>query len=78
VPGDVSVVGIDGLFLSSLMNPGLTTVRLPVPDMARTLVERVIGRIADPAMAPGEFVFQSDLIERESVAAPAKPARKHA
>jgi DNA-binding LacI/PurR family transcriptional regulator len=78
VPGDVSVVGIDGLFLSSLMNPGLTTVRLPVPEMARTLVERVIGRMADPGIAPGEFVFQPDLVERESVAAPAKPARKHA
>ena len=78
VPGDVSVVGIDGLFLSSLMNPGLTTVRLPVPEMARTLVERVIGRIADPGIAPGEFVFSPDLVERESVAAPARPARKHA
>ena len=70
VPGDVSVVGIDGLFLSALMNPGLTTVRLPVPEMAHTLVERVIGRMADPAIAPGEFIFQADLIERDSVAAP--------
>ena len=81
VPGDVSVVGIDGLFLSSLMNPGLTTVRLPVPDMARTLVDRVIARMADPGIAPAEFIFPPDLVERESVAPPArpaKPARKHA
>lgn len=71
VPGDVSVIGIDGLFLSGLMNPGLTTVRLPVPEMARTLVERVIARMADPGIAPGEFIFQPDLVERESVAPPA-------
>jgi DNA-binding LacI/PurR family transcriptional regulator len=78
VPRDVSVVGIDGLFLSSLMNPGLTTVRLPVPDMARTLVDRVIARMADPSIAPGEFIFPPDLVERESVAAPTHPVRKQA
>jgi DNA-binding LacI/PurR family transcriptional regulator len=78
IPGDVSVVGIDGLFLSALMNPGLTTVRLPVPAMAHTLVERVIGRMADPGIAPGEFVFQPDLVERGSVAAPPRAARKQA
>jgi DNA-binding LacI/PurR family transcriptional regulator len=78
IPGDVSVVGIDGLFLSGLMNPGLTTVRLPVPDMARTLVERVIGRMADPGIAPGEFIFQPDLVQRGSVAAPPRAARKQA
>ncbi len=72
VPRDVSVVGIDGLFLSSLTNPGLTTVRLPVPEMARTLVDRVIARLADPGIAPGEFIFQPDLVQRESVAAPAQ------
>ena len=78
VPADVSVVGIDGLFLSALMNPGLTTVRLPVPQMARKLVERVIGRMADPSLQPEEFIFQPDLVERDSVAAPPQPARRHA
>jgi len=70
VPGDVSVVGMDGLFLSALTSPGLTTVRLPVPAMAQTIVERVIGRMGDPGIAPGEFLFQPELVERESVAAP--------
>jgi len=78
VPADVSVVGIDGLFLSALMNPGLTTVRLPVPQMARKLVERVLGRMADPSVEPDEFIFQPDLIERDSVAEPPQPARRHA
>ena len=71
VPGDVSVVGMDGLFLSSLMHPGLTTVRLPVPEMARTIVERVFARMADPSLAPGEFLFAPALVQRESVAAAA-------
>jgi DNA-binding LacI/PurR family transcriptional regulator len=58
------------------MNPGLTTVRLPVPQMALKLVERVIGRMADPDIKPGEFIFQPDLVERDSVAAPPQPVRR--
>ncbi len=75
VPADVSVVGMDGLFLSALTSPGLTTVRLPVPEMARTIVERVIGRLADDSIAPAEFLFKPTLVERESVARPTRVAR---
>lgn len=70
VPNDVSVVGMDGLFLSSFTTPGLTTIRLPVPEMARTIVERVVGRMADPASATGEFLFTPDLVIRETTAPP--------
>jgi DNA-binding LacI/PurR family transcriptional regulator len=73
VPRDVSVIGMDGLYLSSLTSPGLTTVSLPVSEMARTMVERLIARLADPAVAPGEFLFKPALAVRESVAAPPKP-----
>ena len=75
VPGDVSVVGMDGLFLCALTSPGLTTVRLPVPAMAQTIVERVIGRMADPGIAPGEFLFKPELELRGSVAPPRFPQR---
>ena len=75
VPADVSVVGMDGLFLSSLTSPGLTTVRLPVPEMAQTIVERVIGRLADRSIAPAEFLFKPALVERASVAAPPKATK---
>lgn len=71
VPDDVSVVGMDGLFLSAMSNPGLTTVQFPVPAMAAALVQRVIG--ADAAAQPAAVTIFDDirLIERESVAAPA-------
>jgi DNA-binding LacI/PurR family transcriptional regulator len=71
VPHDVSVVGIDGLFLAALSNPMLTTVQLPVREMAQAMVERAIGADADPAASGHELVFTpTHLIERESVAAP--------
>jgi DNA-binding LacI/PurR family transcriptional regulator len=76
VPQDVSIVGIDGMFLSSLVYPALTTVKLPVAQMAGTIVERLMGRLADPGVAASEFIFQPELIERASVAAP--PAARRA
>ena len=78
VPGDVSVIGMDGLYLSSLTSPALTTVSLPVPEMARTMVERLIVRLADPKIEPGEFLFKPSLVQRESVAKPPAAPKKGA
>lgn len=78
VPADVSVIGMDGLFLSALMSPGLTTVRLPVPEMAQTIVERVISRMADARIAPGEFLFKPTLKVRASVAPPPRAGKARA
>lgn len=69
VPGDVSVIGMDDMFLSSLANPGLSTVRLPVKDMAATMVERIIARLGDPSVAPSEFLFEPEFVARQSVRA---------
>lgn len=68
VPEDVSVIGIDNVFLSTLMHPAMTSVRLPVPEMAQVMVERVMSRLADPSIATQEFVFQPTLVSRDSVA----------
>jgi DNA-binding LacI/PurR family transcriptional regulator len=76
VPRDVSVIGMDGLYLASLSTPGLTTVSLPVPEMARTMVERLIARLGDPTVEPGEFLFKPSLVQRESVAKPPPATKK--
>jgi DNA-binding LacI/PurR family transcriptional regulator len=70
VPQDVSVIGIDNVFLSTLMHPAMTSVRVPVPEMAQVMVERVMSRLADPSMATQEFVFAPTLVARDSVAPP--------
>ena len=78
VPGEVSVIGMDGLFLAALTCPALTTVQLPVPEMAQTIVDRVIGRLAQSGrpgtaeLVPAEFLFAPRLVERLSVAPPPK------
>lgn len=69
VPQDVSVVGIDGLFLSALSNPMLTTVPLPVREMAQAMVE--LAMLAPDDASDRERVYTPiHLIERESVAPP--------
>jgi DNA-binding LacI/PurR family transcriptional regulator len=68
VPEDVSVVGIDDLYLSSLFRPALTSVRPPLAAMARTMVERVIARLANPEIPVAEFLFEPEIRLRETVA----------
>ena len=66
VPRDVSIVGIDGLFLAALSNPLLTTVHLPVREMATAMVE--LAMKPPGADVERERVFApSRLVERESV-----------
>ena len=79
VPQDMSVVGIDGHFLSTLSNPMSTTVQLPVPEMAQAMVDRVMNPHPDPDNDPRKTVFApSRLIQRESVARPALAVRTRA
>jgi DNA-binding LacI/PurR family transcriptional regulator len=71
VPEDISIVGIDDLYLCSLLRPALTSLRPPREVMARKMVERVVDRIADPSLPVGEFLFEPTIISRESVSPPA-------
>jgi DNA-binding LacI/PurR family transcriptional regulator len=71
VPQDVSVVGIDGHFMAALSNPMLTTVQLPMPEMALAMVEGAMQPHPDPGLNPREVVFAPvGVIERESVGPP--------
>jgi DNA-binding LacI/PurR family transcriptional regulator len=70
VPEDVSIVGIDDLYLCSLFRPALTSLRPPRAVMARKMVERVIARLADPSLPVGEFLFEPTITSRESVSPP--------
>jgi DNA-binding LacI/PurR family transcriptional regulator len=79
VPREVSVIGIDGLFLGTLTDPKLSTVQLPIRDMARAMVEQVLQAGSGAAAAVRERVFtEMQLVERESVAAAADAARSEA
>ncbi len=72
VPSDASVVGMDGIPLGAFTSPPLTTVRLPLPELARTMVDRIMLRLKQPETPPAEFRFAPSMLLRGSVAAPSR------
>lgn len=68
IPADLSIVGMDDVFFANLVEPALTTVHFPVPEIAARMVERVAAR-QDGKLAVAEFIFEPRLLMRGSVAA---------
>ncbi|WP_240668409.1 MULTISPECIES: LacI family DNA-binding transcriptional regulator [Piscinibacter] len=52
VPQDVQVVGFDDIALSAEANPPLTTVRQDLETAGKTLVERLLAKLAGQAVEP--------------------------
>jgi DNA-binding LacI/PurR family transcriptional regulator len=67
VPRDVSIVGIDDLYLDALISPTITSIRQPIPEIAESMVGRLVRRIETPNLAPAEQVFRPALVVRNSV-----------
>jgi len=53
VPGDISIVGFDGIAMSRLVSPPLTTVEQPIYAMARLAADLLLERVNDRRSAPG-------------------------
>nr|WP_308801095.1 LacI family DNA-binding transcriptional regulator [Streptomyces polyasparticus] len=54
VPQDVAVTGFDGIALSRLVRPALTTVRQPMRRMGEEAVELLVRRLSDRAQGKTE------------------------
>jgi LacI family transcriptional regulator len=67
VPDDVSVVGFDDIPWAQLHTPALTTIDMPVEDMAAAAVETLIRRMSARGEPRRRVVFNVELIARESV-----------
>lgn len=63
VPDDVSIIGFDDSIAAVCTNPPLTTMRLPVEDMAATATRLLLD--GDPAPGHRQW-FPVDLITRDS------------
>jgi DNA-binding LacI/PurR family transcriptional regulator len=67
VPNDISIVGIDDLYLDSLISPAISSMRQPLPDIAQAMLDRLITRLENPSLPTRELVFKPELIVRDSV-----------
>ena len=66
VPGDVSVVGFDGIQLSSYFSPALTTVRVPFADMGKMAMDCLAALLLGRRVEKTVFL-PAGLVERETV-----------
>lgn len=69
VPQDMSVVGLDDIWLVADMEPPLTTVALPRYEIGRIAMDMLLGLLQTPPAAPYRQV-QTWLVTRDSTAAP--------
>ena len=70
VPGDLAIVGFDDAPISTQIWPELTTVRLPIAEMASRALEMVVGNLrakpeSDPASI-NDVVFRHEIVVRQS------------
>lgn len=67
IPQDISVIGIDNMFLDTVFSPSLTSIASPLSDMATLMVDRLIAMLNGDKIEPREFLFKPYLVKRESV-----------
>ena len=68
VPEDISIIGYDDIYLSSLFDPSLTTIRQPIYDMGSHAVDVLIRLIKGENVIEKVKYFGPELVERDSVA----------
>ena len=65
VPGDLSITGFDDIGLAALVEPSLTTVRVPHRDMGEAAARAVLARLAGETVAgqalPTELMLRDSL-----------------
>ncbi|MCP4397222.1 MAG: LacI family transcriptional regulator [bacterium] len=67
IPGDIAVMGIDGISLGSIIKPRLTTVALPTFEMGQQLFELLHARIEDDYKGDArEINYHGRLVIRDS------------
>jgi len=65
VPGDLAVIGFGDMPWAQMANPPLSSIEMPLEDMAAEAVDALLRRIAGET-APRETVFETTLIARQS------------
>ena len=68
IPEMLSIVGFDDIPWAEYCTPGLSTIEMPVDEMAREAVDAVIRKIDGESDANRRVVFGVSLIKRDSTA----------
>lgn len=66
VPEDVSIVGFDDIYISSLLTPALTTVHQPSYKIGYTAVKLLINTLENKCTSNKTIIIEPELVIRES------------
>lgn len=66
IPEDVMIAGFDGMDISRVMTPPLTTIRQPYAEIARAVFEQLMRRVRNPAGPAQRIYLPEKLIVRAS------------
>ena len=70
VPGDISIVGYDNIFLAALRRLALTTINQPRADMGRLAITSLVEPIEGARTTAARYRLAPELIVRETTAPP--------
>ncbi len=70
VPGDLSVMGYDGLEMTAYSSPKLTTISQPVYAMGEAAAQCLLKQMRGELLEPQTIIFPAELVIRESTAPP--------
>ena len=73
VPGDLSIVGFNDIPLAGLLEPALTTVRVPQLEMGVAGAHLLIDRLEGRPIGDVRLTLPTELVIRASSAAPCTP-----
>lgn len=74
IPEDLSIIGFDDIPAAEWIEPGLTTIRQPVTQMAETATRALLRHLEGNEELPQRIELGTELVERGSTAA--IPARR--
>lgn len=66
IPEDMAILGFDNVSLSNFLSPRLTTINMPLYEMAQATAQLLLNRVYG-AEQPVQTCFKPKLVERESV-----------
>lgn len=74
IPEDVSITGFDDIDLAPLVNPALTTIRVPINEIgihaAQMILDLINGEQAKQASIEEDQLLRAEVIERSSLTSP--------
>ena len=67
IPGDMAVAGFDNREITSYLQPPLTTIALPTPEIGTRAALHIIDMISNPRHHPQREIIHCSIVERASV-----------